>query len=102
MFLGPGGAQYNVPQMYWKDIGTTTDAVFAHTYAYNLIYQRPIFPLGQVYSNPPAHQIVRFRELSRCMPAPGPPSRPGPRNPFRPSLCPADIRFCGNKYQCSR
>ncbi len=52
VFLGPGGAQYNAPQMYWRDIGTTTDAVFAHTYAYNLIYQRPIFPLGQVYGRP--------------------------------------------------
>jgi hypothetical protein len=71
VFLGPGGAQSNVPQMYWRDIGTTTDAVFAHTYAYNLIYGRPIYPLGQVYSNPPAHQIFRFRELSRVYGAPG-------------------------------
>ena len=57
--------------MYWKDIGTTTDAVFAHTYAYNLIYRRAIFPLGQVYSRPPAHQIFRFRELSRAYGAAG-------------------------------
>jgi hypothetical protein len=66
VFLGPGGAQVNVPQMYWRDIGTTTDAVFAHTYAYNRIYQRPIYPLGQLYGSPPAHQIVRFRQLSRA------------------------------------
>ncbi len=71
VFLGSGGAQYNVPQMYWKDIGTTTDAVFAHTYAYNLIYRRPIFPLGQVYSRPPARQIFRFRQLSRAYGASG-------------------------------
>jgi Putative peptidoglycan binding domain len=71
VFLGPGGAQYNAPQMYWKDIGTTTDAVFAHTYADNLIYGRPIFPLGQVYNRPPAHQIFRFRELSRAYGAAG-------------------------------
>jgi hypothetical protein len=63
VFLGPGGAQYNLPQMYWKDIGTSVSAVFAHTYSFNRIYQRPIFPLGQLYSNPPARQIVRFREL---------------------------------------
>jgi Putative peptidoglycan binding domain len=63
VFLGPGGAQYNVPQMYWKDIGTSVAAVYAHTYSFNRIYQRPIFPLGQLYSNPPAGQIVRFREL---------------------------------------
>jgi hypothetical protein len=71
VFLGPGGAQSNAPQMYWRDIGTTTDAVFAHTYAYNLIYQRPIFPLGQVYGRPPAHQVVRFRQLARVYGAGG-------------------------------
>jgi hypothetical protein len=71
VFLGPGGAQYNTPQMYWKDIGTTTDAVFAHTYEYNRIYGRPVSPLGQVYNSPPAHQITRFRQLSRVYGAPG-------------------------------
>ena len=71
VFLGPGGAQYNAPQMYWRDIGTTTDDVFAHTYAYNLIYERPIYPLGQVYGRPPAHQVVRFRQLSRVYGAAG-------------------------------
>ena len=35
VFLGPGGAQYNSPQMYWMDIGTSVNAVYAHTYAYN-------------------------------------------------------------------
>ena len=70
VFLGPGGAQYNVPQMYWRDIGTTTDAVFAHTYAFNEPYGRPIYPLGQLYGNPPAHQVVRFRQLSRAYGAP--------------------------------
>ncbi len=64
VFLGPGGAQYNAPQMYWKDIGTSVDAVYAHTYAYNRLYGRPIFPLGQVYNSPPARQIRRFRQVS--------------------------------------
>ena len=71
VFLGPGGAQYNAPQMYWRDIGTTTDNVFGHTYAYNLIYGRPIYPLGQVYGRPPAHQVVRFRQLARVYGASG-------------------------------
>ena len=35
VFLGPGGAQYNAPQMYWVDIGTSVNTVYAHTYAYN-------------------------------------------------------------------
>jgi hypothetical protein len=71
VFLGPGGAQYNVPQMYWVDIGTTVDGVYTHTYAYNRIYQRSIFPLGQVYNNPPSSQVVRFRQLSRVYGARG-------------------------------
>ena len=69
VFLGPGGAQYNAPQMYWKDIQTTTDAVFAHTYEYNLIYQRPIFPLGQVYapsSGPPDLPLPPALQGLRC------------------------------------
>ncbi len=64
VFLGAGGAQFNAPQMYWYDIGTSVDAVYAHTYAYNDLYGRPIYPLGQVSSSPPARQIVRFRQMA--------------------------------------
>jgi hypothetical protein len=71
VFLGPNGAQYNVPQMYWRDIGTTVDQVFAHTYTYNRPYQRPIYPLGQVYNAPPRAQLARFRELGLAYGATG-------------------------------
>jgi Putative peptidoglycan binding domain len=64
VFLGPGGAQYNVPQLYWKDIGTTVDTGYIHTWVWNRIYQRPIDPLGQVYNNPKPGQIKRFRALA--------------------------------------
>jgi hypothetical protein len=64
VFLGPGGAQYNIPQLYWKDIGTTVDTGYTHTWVWNRIYQRPILPLGQVYNNPKAGQIKRFRALA--------------------------------------
>jgi hypothetical protein len=71
VFLGPGGAQYNTPQMYWLDIGTSVNTVYAHTYAYNGVYQRPIDPLGQVWQSPPPGQIIRFRQLSRAYGAAG-------------------------------
>jgi hypothetical protein len=71
IFLGPGGAQYNTPQMYWVDIGTSVNTVYAHTYAYNSVYQRAIDPLGQVYQNPPLGQLIRFRQLSRTYGAAG-------------------------------
>jgi hypothetical protein len=71
VFLGPGGAQYNTPQMYWMDIGTSVNAVYAHTYAYNSVYERQIDPLGQVWNSPPPGQIIRFRQLSRTYGAAG-------------------------------
>jgi len=71
VFLGPGGAQYNAPQMYWKDIGTSVSAVYSHTYEYNQIYQRPIYPLGQIYNSPPLAQIRRFRQFGDVYSAQG-------------------------------
>jgi hypothetical protein len=64
VFLGPTGAQFNVPQMYWRAIGTGVDRIFRVTYRYNRVYERPIFPLGQVYEHPPVSQIRRFRALA--------------------------------------
>jgi hypothetical protein len=64
VFLGPGGAQYNLPQLYWKTIGTTVDAGFAHTWVWNRAYGRPVLPLGQVYLNPKPAAIRRFRSLA--------------------------------------
>jgi hypothetical protein len=71
VFLGPGGAQYNVPQMYWSDIGATVDDVYAHTYSFNAPYLRPIEPLGEVAGNPPPGQVFRFRQMSRAYGATG-------------------------------
>ena len=71
VFLGPGGAQYNAPQIYWKAIGGGVDAVVDHTYQHNRPYGRPIVPLGQLYDNPSAADVLRFRQLSppRARPA---------------------------------
>ncbi len=62
VFLGPNGAQFNAPQMYWKDIGVSVDTVYANTYIANRIYQRPIFPLGQTYGGVSGSDVLRFRE----------------------------------------
>ncbi len=61
VFLGSNGAQFNVPQMYWKDIGTTVAGVYADTFEQNLVYGRPICPLGQTFENPSATELVAFR-----------------------------------------
>src|SRR5205807_4883272 len=62
VFLGPEGAQYNAPQMYWKDIGVSVDTVYADTYIGNRIYSRPLFPLGQTYGGVSSADLLRFRE----------------------------------------
>jgi hypothetical protein len=72
VFMRPqDGAQYNLPQMYWKAIGTSVDAVFRHTYRWNLPYGRPIFPLGQIWENPIRSEIKRFRQLATAYGATG-------------------------------
>jgi hypothetical protein len=64
VFLGPGGATVNQPQMYWKDIGTSVREVFAHTYLYNRLWGRPIFPIGQTYGAPGLRPLRLFRRFS--------------------------------------
>jgi hypothetical protein len=64
VFLGPGGAQYNQPQMYWKTIGTSVGHVYAHTYLYNRVYQRPIYPIGQTYEAPGLRTMQKFRRYA--------------------------------------
>ena len=63
VFLGPGGAQANMPQVYWKAIGGSVDAVSAKTVANNRIYGTPMAPLGQSYDAPTAADLRRFRAV---------------------------------------
>ena len=71
VFLGPGGAQYNAPQLYWFDIGDKVATAFAHTYTFNRPYDRPLYPVGQTYDNPPRRQLKDFRRYARANDANG-------------------------------
>lgn len=62
VLLGPNGAQFNAPQMYWKAIGNSVDTTYANTYISNRVYGRPILPLGQTYDGPSQADLLRFRE----------------------------------------
>jgi hypothetical protein len=50
--------------MYWKDIGTSVREAFAHTYLYNRLWGRPIFPIGQTYGAPGLRPLRLFRRYS--------------------------------------
>jgi hypothetical protein len=64
VFLGPGGATFNQPQMYWKTIGTSVRAVYEHTYLYNRIWGHPIHPIGQTYEAPGKGPLKLFRRFA--------------------------------------
>ena len=63
MFLAPGAAQANLPQVYWKAIGGSVDAVSAKTVAQNRVYGAPMAPLGQAYDAPKPADLARFRAI---------------------------------------
>ncbi len=65
VFLGPGGADYNLPQVYWFTIGDAAENSIAHTYAWNRPYARTVYPVGQTYANPPGKQLRQFRRYVR-------------------------------------
>jgi hypothetical protein len=66
VFMGPGGAQFNLPLMYWRDIGASVSSVFSNTYRLNRPYDHPMLPLGQLHANPPAGEIQSFRDLANA------------------------------------
>lgn len=65
VFLGPGGAEYNLPQVYWHTIGDPVPNALGHTYSYNRPYGRTIYPVGQTYENPPGGELRDFRRYAR-------------------------------------
>jgi putative peptidoglycan binding protein len=67
VFLGPGGAQVDLPQVYWKDIGSPVDKVLERTVAENAIYGRPLAPIGQLYGRVTPSSVARFRALSAAL-----------------------------------
>jgi hypothetical protein len=64
VFFGPGGAQYNQPQMYWKAIGTSVRTVYEHTFLFNRIWGRPVYPVGQTYEAPGNAALRLFRRFA--------------------------------------
>jgi hypothetical protein len=64
VFLRPGGARFNLPQLYWQAIGVSVGQAYRHTFTFNRVYRRKIYPLGQTYDSPPSRQIRRFRRLA--------------------------------------
>lgn len=63
VFMGPGGATANLPQVYWKTIGDTAKESLSITWVHNALYRRPIYPLGQTYLDPSRRSVENFRRF---------------------------------------
>ncbi|MGK2931222.1 MAG: peptidoglycan-binding domain-containing protein [Solirubrobacterales bacterium] len=64
VFLGPGAATDNLPQVYWDAIGDTVREAVGVTWMHNDLYKRKIYPVGQTYENPRAKELLAFRRYS--------------------------------------
>jgi hypothetical protein len=64
VFLGPGGAQVNLPQMYWGLIGTTVAETFRRTWATNAAFGRPIRPIGQLFGRTRPAAVDAFERMA--------------------------------------
>src|SRR3954467_11305780 len=63
VFLAPGAAQANLPQVYWKAIGGSVEAGGANAFAANSLSHAPLAPLGQTYQSPTPDDLQRFRQV---------------------------------------
>jgi hypothetical protein len=71
VFLGPGGFQFDMPQMYWLELGLSVDGAYAAAVPENSIYGRPIVPVGQLAGAPTSSELERFRALAGAYGSPG-------------------------------
>jgi len=64
VFLGPGAASDNMPQVYWDAIGDTVREAVGVTWLDNALYKRNIYPVGQTYDDPRAKELIAFRRYA--------------------------------------
>lgn len=63
VFLGPGGAQVNLPQVYWRTADVPVGEFSRRAAEGNRIYGRPIAPLGQTYDTATYDDVLQFRSI---------------------------------------
>ena len=70
VFLGPGGAQVNMPQIYWGEANEPVASLSFTSAARSRVYGRPLVPLGQTYGGTTTDDIQAFRSAWRYYGAP--------------------------------
>jgi Putative peptidoglycan binding domain len=65
VFLGPGGFDLDMPQVYWRQFGLSPADALAATIGPNQLYGRPIAPVGQLFGAPAASELAGFLSGAR-------------------------------------
>lgn len=63
VFLGPGAANANLPQVYWHTIGDSVRTSVETTWEQNRLYKRKVYPTGQTWDGPPKRDLLAFRRF---------------------------------------
>lgn len=71
IFLGRGGAQANLPQMYWKEIGESARDTLYGSWNQNLAFKRHVYPIGQAYNRPRGEDVRYFSRKLKSVDARG-------------------------------
>jgi Putative peptidoglycan binding domain len=64
VFFGPGGFQVDMPQVYWRELGSSVAGAFQASIPINSIYGRPIAPVGQLFDGVTLEEVGSFRTLA--------------------------------------
>ena len=70
-FEPPYGAQFNLPQVYWRAIGTPVTTAMDHTYLWNNIYATPIAPTAGTWLGESKTELKDFRQDAVLNGSPG-------------------------------
>jgi len=71
VFLGPGGFNIDMPQLYWRELGLSVMGAFKVAIAQNAWYGRPLAPVGQLFNGVDAGEVVQFARAAASFGASG-------------------------------
>jgi hypothetical protein len=61
VFLGPGGFNFTMPQLYWRELSSSVARLSGAVFGENAIYGRPVLPVGQLFDGVTADEVAGFQ-----------------------------------------
>jgi hypothetical protein len=70
-FFGRSGAQYDLPQVYWRALGDHPADALGRAYREHARFGRPILPIGQTWMGPAGWELRAFERHAAALGAEG-------------------------------